>query len=90
MRRFRVSVIPKSSRRAVEWLSDDEAKVWVHAAPERGKANEEVRRVLAEALRVKPSAIRIVSGETSSKKTVEADIPLDDENRQRFRAGVVR
>jgi len=72
----------------VEWLSDDEAKVWVCAAPERGKANEEVRRVLAEALGVKRSAIRIVSGETSSKKTVEADIPL--ECPQRFRPGVGR
>lgn len=75
-RRFRVFVVPKSSRRAVEWVSEDEAKVWVHAAPERGKANEEVRQVLAEAFHVSLSAVRIVLGKTSSKKTVEVDVPV--------------
>ncbi|MDA1191157.1 MAG: DUF167 domain-containing protein [Candidatus Poribacteria bacterium] len=74
MRKFGVSVIPKSSKRAMEWLSDSEAKVWVNAAPEKGKANKEVRRVIAEHLNVKPSRVRIVSGETSSKKIVEVDV----------------
>ena len=42
MPRVTVSAIPKASRQMGEWLSDTEAKVWVHAAPEKGKANKAV------------------------------------------------
>jgi uncharacterized protein (TIGR00251 family) len=71
MPRVTVSVIPKASRQMVEWLSDTEAKVWVHAAPEKGKANKAVRQVLAKDLSIRASQVRIVSGETSRKKIVE-------------------
>lgn len=43
------------------------------AAPEKGKANAAVVEVLAEALNLPKSALRIVSGETSPLKTVEVD-----------------
>ncbi len=43
------------------------------AAPEKGKANAAVVEVLAEALGLPKSALRIVSGETSPLKTVEID-----------------
>jgi uncharacterized protein (TIGR00251 family) len=71
MRRVTVSVIPKASRQLVEWLSDTEAKVWVHAAPEKGKANKAVRQALAKDLSIRASQVRIVSGETSRKKIVD-------------------
>jgi len=45
----------------------------VTAAPEKGKANAAVIEVLAEALGLPKSALRIVSGETSPLKTVEID-----------------
>jgi uncharacterized protein (TIGR00251 family) len=73
MRTIRVSVTTRSSRRRMVWLSPDEAKVWVHAAPERGKANEEVCRVVAEACRVRRGDVRIVQGERSSKKVIVVD-----------------
>ena len=41
------------------------------AAPEKGKANAAVVEVLAAALDLPKSALRIVSGETSPFKTVE-------------------
>ena len=41
------------------------------AAPERGKANAAVIEVLAEALGVARSAIRLTAGLTSPLKTVE-------------------
>jgi uncharacterized protein YggU (UPF0235/DUF167 family) len=47
--------------------------VQVTAAPEKGKANTAVVEVLAEALDLPKSALRIVSGETSPLKTVEVD-----------------
>jgi uncharacterized protein YggU (UPF0235/DUF167 family) len=47
--------------------------VQVTAAPKKGKANAAVIEVLAEALDLPKSALRIVSGETSPLKTVEID-----------------
>jgi len=71
--RILLKVVPKSSRdRIVGWIGD-RLKVVVTAAPERGKANQAVRGVLAEALELPVSRIRIVGGEASPEKTVEID-----------------
>ena len=68
-----LKVVPKASRdRVVGWVGD-RLKVQVTAAPEKGKANAAVVEVLAEALDLPKSALRIVSGETSPLKTVEFD-----------------
>ena len=40
----------------------------VTAAPERGKANEAIAGVLAEALGLRPSQVGLLSGETSREK----------------------
>ena len=71
--RLHLKVVPKSSRdRVVGWVGD-RLKVQVAAAPERGKANDAVVEVLAAALGVPRSRVRIVSGGTSPLKTVEVD-----------------
>lgn len=71
--RLLLKVIPKSSRnRIVGWVGD-RLKVAVTAAPERGKANQAVMELLAGALELPPSRLRIVSGETSPLKTLEID-----------------
>jgi len=44
-------------------------RVAVTAAPERGKANDAIIKVLAEALKCRRSAIRLLSGLTSRDKT---------------------
>jgi uncharacterized protein (TIGR00251 family) len=68
-----LKVVPKASRdRVVGWVGD-RLKVQVTAAPERGKANAAVVEVLAAALGVSRSQVRIVSGETSPLKTVVID-----------------
>lgn len=43
-------------------------RVAVSAAPEKGKANAAIARVLAESLGVKASQVQILSGETSREK----------------------
>jgi uncharacterized protein YggU (UPF0235/DUF167 family) len=43
-------------------------RVAVTAAPERGKANEAIQTLLAEALNVKPCRITLLSGATSRQK----------------------
>ena len=71
--RLHLKVIPKSSKdRVVGWVGD-RLKVQVTAPPERGKANEAVVGVLADALGVPRSRVRIVAGETAPLKTVEID-----------------
>ena len=71
--RLHLKVIPKSSKdRVVGWVGD-RLKVQVSAPPERGKANDAVVEVLASALGIPRSRVRIVAGETAPLKTVDID-----------------
>jgi len=73
MVRLHLKVIPKASaNRIVGWVGE-RLKIQVTAAPERGKANAAVIVVLAQALGVARSAVRITAGETSPLKTVDVD-----------------
>ena len=71
MARLRIKVVPKSSRDRVAGRVGGAVKVCVTAAPEKGKANKAVVGVLAKALGVPRSAVRIIAGRTSPRKTVE-------------------
>ncbi len=68
--RIQVKVVPKSSRRKVEW-KDGVLKVWVNAAPEGGKANRAVIELLSKLLKVPKSSFSIISGETSRRKVIQ-------------------
>lgn len=71
--RLQLKVIPKSSKnRVVGWVGD-RLKVQVTAPPERGKANDAVVEVLAGALGLPRSRVRIVAGQTAPLKTVDID-----------------
>jgi uncharacterized protein YggU (UPF0235/DUF167 family) len=61
----------------------------VAAPPEKGRATEHARRVLAEALDVPPSSVELRSGPTSRRKTfiVEGVTPLDARSRLLAAAG---
>lgn len=50
---------------------DDVYTVSVKEVPVDGKANEAIIRVLAEYFKVPKSSVRIVSGQTAKRKTVE-------------------
>jgi len=69
--RVRVRVAPGATRAAVVGRHGEAWKVRVAAAPERGRANEAVLRLLAEALRVPRDAVTLVSGHTGRDKIVE-------------------
>jgi uncharacterized protein (TIGR00251 family) len=69
--RFSIRVQPRSSRPGVGGLHGDALKVRVNAPPVDGAANEAVVEVLADALAVPRSAVRLVSGATSRSKVVE-------------------
>ncbi len=66
-----VKVVPRSSRsEVVGTLDDGSLKVKVAAVPEKGKANEELRAVLAKHFGVPARDIEIVSGAGSTRKRV--------------------
>ncbi len=77
-----VKVQPNASKDRVVGEHADQLKIAVTVAPEKGKANKAVIKVLSRLIGVKSSDIQIVSGETSrDKKVFIRDINEDDFNR---------
>jgi uncharacterized protein (TIGR00251 family) len=69
--RLRLHVVPGARRAGIVGRYGDGWKVRVTAAPERGKANDAVVRLLAGALGLPRAAVTIVSGHGTREKTVE-------------------
>jgi uncharacterized protein (TIGR00251 family) len=68
----RVRVIPGSATsEIVATLADGTLKIRIAAPPERGKANAALIPFLAAHYKVAPSAVTIVSGNTSRLKLVK-------------------
>jgi uncharacterized protein len=72
-----VKVVPGSSRNRVTGKYGEGLKVQVSAPPEKGKANEAVRELLAEFFGVPESQVILVSGQTQPRKVFRID-GLDD------------
>jgi len=64
-------VAPKAARNAIQGWHGERLKVSVTAVPERGKANEAVIELMAEALGVAPSRIEVVAGHTQPNKRLQ-------------------
>jgi uncharacterized protein YggU (UPF0235/DUF167 family) len=69
--RLRLRVAPGATRTEIAGRHGDGWKVRVGAAPERGRANDAVVRLLAARLDLPRSAISLVSGGTGRDKVVE-------------------
>jgi uncharacterized protein len=67
---FAVRVTPRASRDAIEGEYQGALKVRVTAPPLEDRANEALRRLLADRLNVPVSAVRIVGGEKNRNKRV--------------------
>lgn len=68
--RLRVRVKPGARRERLVGAHGSALKLEVATAPERGRANEAVRRLLARALELPLRAIEISAGASSQDKTV--------------------
>jgi uncharacterized protein (TIGR00251 family) len=71
--RLKVRAKPGARRDAVEGVHDRALKVSVTAAPERGKANESIEKLLSRALGIPRGSVRVVSGLTGRNKVVEIE-----------------
>jgi uncharacterized protein (TIGR00251 family) len=76
--RLLLSVTPGASRDELVGRHGEGWKARVTSAPERGRANDAVVALLAEALGIGRSSIRVVAGHASRRKVVEID-GLDEE-----------
>lgn len=65
-----IHVQPRARASGITGTHGDALKVRVTAPPEGGRANDEVIRLLADALGVSRSAVEIVAGHTSRRKRV--------------------
>lgn len=69
---MRVKVIPKSSKtELVETMADGTLKIRVKAPPEKGKANKELIKFLAEHFGTRKESITIISGKTDHIKLIK-------------------
>ena len=65
-----VTARPGASRRGVIGVSGDRLVIAINSRPNKGKANDELIEYLAREMRVPRSALLIVRGETSRRKTI--------------------
>ena len=63
-----VKVVPGSSRDRIVGVLGDSLKIATSAAPEKGKANAAVAKILAEALGMDARRVELVSGQTNPRK----------------------
>ena len=80
---FQVRVSPKAAQGAiVGWMEDGFLKVRILAAPEGGRANIELLRLLGHELRIPVGNLSIVRGSSSTNKLVKV-VGLDEEEVRR-------
>jgi uncharacterized protein (TIGR00251 family) len=85
--RLQLRVAPGAARNGVVGRHGDAWKLRVTGAPERGKANADVLRVLAAALDVPERSLSLVSGHASRDKVVELrGLDADEAERRLERA----
>ena len=65
---IRVKVHPRAKRDRVEAIGAQSFEIWTTAPADRGKANEAVRRMLAESLGLAPARLSLVRGHAAREK----------------------
>ncbi len=63
-----VKAVPGSARDRIAGVLGESLKIAVAAAPEKGRANQALARVLAQALGVPARTVRLLSGPTNPRK----------------------
>lgn len=69
--RITVRATPGARHASVERISPTEYRIAVTVPPEQGKANDAVRRALADSLHIAPSRLSMVMGQASRTKVFE-------------------
>ena len=71
---IKVKVVPASSRSAIAGeMADGTLKVNIAAPPEKGRANQQLRELLAKHFGVPEGSVTIVAGHASPRKIVRIE-----------------
>lgn len=69
---IQVKVIPRSPQtKLAGTMADGTLKIHIAAPPEKGKANAELLRFLARQFHVTEESIKILNGNTSTRKLIQ-------------------
>jgi len=68
--RIWIKAVPGASRDEIAGVMGERLKVRISAAPEAGKANKAICKLIAKALKVKANQVSIESGQTNPQKIV--------------------
>lgn len=71
-----IKVTPNSGKSTFHMDESGKLKAYLKSAPEAGKANAELLKLLAQALRCPLASLSIISGATTRLKKVKIDLPL--------------
>jgi uncharacterized protein YggU (UPF0235/DUF167 family) len=81
---LQIKVAAGASRNGIDGWLGDTLKLRVTAAPERGKANAAVERLVADAIGIPKGCVTVVAGHTSARKTLELQGVTASDVRQRL------
>ncbi|QPJ66511.1 MAG: YggU family protein [Candidatus Nitrohelix vancouverensis] len=81
---FSILVQPRSSKNQIVGLQEQRLKVKLTSPPVDGQANQLCIKFLAKAINIRASALSIVSGQTSRKKTIRVEGLTPDELQSRL------
>ena len=70
---IKVKAVPGASRNEIVGTLDGRLKVRVAAPPEGGKANKAICTLIAKALIVKTNQVLVLTGKSSTQKTIEVE-----------------
>jgi uncharacterized protein (TIGR00251 family) len=73
--RLSVQIMPNAKKSEVVGLFDDTLKIRLQAQPIEGKANEALVRYIADLLDIPRSAVAIIHGHASKRKTLKLNAP---------------
>ena len=68
---IKVKAKPRSKKEGVKQITKELYEVRVNQPPEKGRANERIKELLAEYFKVPKSKVKLVRGETSKEKIFE-------------------
>lgn len=73
---FIIKVVPNAGRNAWQIDSSGLLKCYLKSTPEKGKANQELLKLLAKTLKISLSEVEILAGMTSRSKKIKINTNL--------------
>ena len=79
-----IKAVPGASSDQIVGPLGDRLKVRISAAPQDGKANRAIERLLARGLGIKASSVTVIEGMTSAEKTIRIEGLTPEQVRERL------